>query len=292
MAPKILADKKVFTPRCLFPLILLLLFSMPAMAWQCPNGQIRQQAAAGTPGSIVVEGLSFVCVNPLSNAPTSTATSDPTSTSTATGGASSATQTQTAAGGNATSTAQGGAGGNGTASATATGNGSNSGNNSNNSTTTNSVHIPTVVETAYAPSVGATIPCFKGFGAGVQTQLVGASFGAGKVDENCRALETARSFEGAGSHVAYCKVMLTTKDAKAAHVSMEDCLNVREVVTAAPVAQVQPQIILPAPQVTINNPAPILPAQVIQAQAPATAAVAPVKLKHRIKPCPAVTPSK
>ena len=47
-------------------LLITLTLCLPALAWDCPAGQIRQQAPAGTPVSTpyydVVEGIAFVCV--------------------------------------------------------------------------------------------------------------------------------------------------------------------------------------------------------------------------------------
>jgi hypothetical protein len=97
-----------------------------AQAWNCPAGQIRQQAPPGTPTSApgydVVEGIAFICV-PVTPAtdPGSSSTSNATSNSnsqsnsnsksnsnsSATGG------TATANGGNATAVGLGGAGGQG-----------------------------------------------------------------------------------------------------------------------------------------------------------------------------------
>src|ERR1035438_5267490 len=43
-----------------------LMLCVPAFAWNCPAGQIRQQAPAGTPTTTpyydVVEGIAFICV--------------------------------------------------------------------------------------------------------------------------------------------------------------------------------------------------------------------------------------
>ena len=157
-------------------------------------------------------------------------------------------QNQTATGGNASaSTAS-------TASATGNGDGSN-----NTSSTTNiSEKIP--VATAYAPTALPTAPCFKGFGAGVQTMAVGGSFGGGKVDKNCAILETARSFGIAGAWVAYCKVMLTDEYVKKSGTTLQDCLQ-----RYVPPAPVIVRNVLPAPAalplptpvtVTVNLPAP------------------------------------
>ncbi|MGA2886189.1 MAG: hypothetical protein ABSE80_13760, partial [Halobacteriota archaeon] len=65
--------------------IAMLLFglalSAPAFAWDCPTGQIRQQAASGTPTTTpyydVVEGIAFICVpTPTTTAMPSTTTSN------------------------------------------------------------------------------------------------------------------------------------------------------------------------------------------------------------------------
>src|SRR5208282_1659058 len=68
-------------------------------AWNCPSGQIRQQAPAGTPTNApyydVVEGIAFICVpatppvTPPTTTPsssTSSSSANSTSTSQATGG--------------------------------------------------------------------------------------------------------------------------------------------------------------------------------------------------------------
>jgi hypothetical protein len=81
----------------------------------------------------------------------------------------------------------------------------------------------------------------------------GASFGSGKIDPNCAALSTAQGFYAMGSRLAACKVIITTKSAKAAGVTLEDCLNVpvRPIVVAAPVV-----VAPPVAPVVVNVPAP------------------------------------
>lgn len=80
------------------------------------------------------------------------------------------------------------------------------------------------VATAYAPTVYPTVPCFKGVGAGIQTAAIGASFGGGKVDEGCDARELARTFMTMGSRVSACKILVRTKSARKAGITMDDCM--------------------------------------------------------------------
>jgi hypothetical protein len=68
-----------------------------------------------------------------------------------------------------------------------------------------------------------TVPCFKGYGAGVQTGLIGGSFGGGKVDQGCDDRELARAFSGPQT-IASCKILVSTKKAVAAGITLEDCL--------------------------------------------------------------------
>lgn len=135
------------------PVIALLLCSTPAaLAWNCPTGQIRQQAPPGTPTTApfydVVEGIAFICVPSTPPPPTTppnqtqnqsqSQTQNSSANSNATSNSSTSSKsTSSAMGGNSTSIATGG-------SATATGGSSgvkNSGNsalsNSGNSSNTN-----------------------------------------------------------------------------------------------------------------------------------------------------------
>jgi hypothetical protein len=194
-------------------------------------------------------------------------------------------------------TAQGGAGGNanqkqtqsqtatgGSSSATANGNGVGNGNNSNDTT----VNYPRQVATAIAPEVFPTVPCFKGFSAGAQGAAFGASFGGGKIDENCAELEAARQ---APNRLTRCEIFILNKYAKKGGVTLEQCLQ--QDVSAAIITPV----VAPAapPQIVVNVPAVNVPAPVIieqQVPAPALPVAAkplppPVKQHHVIKPCPA-----
>lgn len=209
----------------------------------------------------------------------SSSTSGSNSTSTATGGNSSSTATGGTAVSGSTSgvknsgnssntnnnTAQGGAGGSVSGSGNSTqgqkqgqsqsSSSDNSGGNSSNSYSSNTnveaSKIP--VATAFAPTTIPTVSCFKGFGAGVQTMAVGGSFGGGKIDENCRALQTALH---APNRLTYCKLYINLQDSKKAHITMEDCManEPREAEVVLPPAPApQPQIVV----VPMQTPAPV-----------------------------------
>jgi hypothetical protein len=137
----------------------------------------------------------------------------------------------------------------------------NSGGNSSNSYSSNTQvdasKIP--VNTAFAPTTIPTVSCFKGFGAGVQTMPVGASFGGGKIDENCRALQTALH---APNRLTYCKLFINLQDSKKAHITMEDCMGQdpkEEVVVAPPPVEPKPEIVVVP---VVSSPAPV-PAVVV-----------------------------
>jgi hypothetical protein len=55
--------------------------------------------------------------------------------------------------------------------------------------------------------------------------MIGGSFGSGKVDQGCDDRELARSFSGPQT-LASCKILINTKKAKKAGVTLEDCLGV------------------------------------------------------------------
>jgi hypothetical protein len=145
------------------------------------------------------------------------------------------------------------------------------GDNSNNSLTT--VEAPKIpVNTAVAPPVFSTSTCFKGFSGGAQTAVAGLSFGGGGIDKNCAALATAQNLYAMGSRLAACKVIITTKSAKAAGVTMDDCMTVPvpiqrvivqqpapisvQPVAPAPVAPVIVYIPQPHEEITVTAPKP------------------------------------
>jgi hypothetical protein len=140
------------------------------------------------------------------------------------------------------------------------------------------------VATADAPPVFSTANCFKGFSGGAQTAVAGLSFGGGGIDKNCAAERAAQDYLASGNRLAFCKVMVTTKQSKDAGVTLEDCMNVpvRPIVVApAPVVQPVP----PTPQVVIVEiPMPHETVTVTPAPKPAK----PVHARRKIgqpKPC-------
>ena len=279
----------------------VILCGTSAFAWNCPTGQIRQQAPAGTPTTApyydVVEGIAFICVPATPTmTPSTTPSTSATSTSSATGGNASAAAT----GGNSTNTnnnistntlsqtqkqqqSQ-------SQSNTSTNDNQSQGGSvsdvGNSSTVVEAPKIP--VASAYAPPVFSSANCFKGFSGGVQTAVIGGSFGGGGIDRNCAALATSQNLYAMGSRKAACKVIITTKAAKDAGVTLADCMaeQPRPVVVAQPVVQ-------PAPSITVNVP-PAPAAQLIylspREQATVTAPkplgdVKPASKKHVSKPC-------
>ena len=160
--------------------------------------------------------------------------------STATGGNQKQTQSQTLAN-------------SGNSAATASGNGVGNGNNSDNSSTT--INEQRSVASAYSPSMNATAECFKPYSGGGQGLLFGASFGGGKIDENCAMLEASRQ---APSRLARCKIFILNKYAKQGGVSLDDCMTVQFVSTPTPMAVVTPPAPQPIIPITVNVPAPLV----------------------------------
>lgn len=240
----------------------------PALAWNCTApGQVRVQVPNGTkgtgtgdgPGEVVVDnGLTFECETlPTSTPSTTNNNTNNNSNSNTNNNVAKSTvkvsntltnqqsqtqlqnqsQNQTATGGNASSNA------------TATGNGD----NSNNSVTNyEAPKIP--VNSAIAPPVLPTAPCTKGFGGAGQGMLLGGSFGMSRVDQGCDDRELARAFSGPQT-VASCKILLSTKKAKKAGITMADCLQVRTPVPPAPVVIRE---MVPAPPVALPQPIVII----------------------------------
>ena len=202
--------------------------------------------------------VSPVITNNLANTLSHSGNSSNKNTNTATGGqggtggtsSSNQTQSQSNTSTNANNSA-----------ATATNNGSNSNNTTNNVEATK---IP--VASAYAPTALPSAPCVKSFGGGVQTMAIGGSFGGGKIDQGCDARELARSFSLTGSRIAACKVLVSTKQAKKAGVTFDDCMGpvviaaplapvvIREALTTAPVAPIVNITVMPAPVMVLPAP--------------------------------------
>ena len=269
-----------------------------SMAWNCSvAGEGRVQVPASYTGNgtgdgnnqvVSQGGLNFACLpdpiptpaptagNANSNTNNNTSTSGSTSTSTATGG------NATATGGTSNQT-QGQK--QGQSQSSSNNNQSAGGSVSNVGNSVENIAAPKIpVATADAPPVFSTVNCFKGFSGGAQTAVAGLSFGGGGIDKNCAAERAAQDYLASGNRLAFCKVMVTTKQSKDAGVTLEDCMNVPVrpiVVASAPVVQ-------PAPQITVNIPQP----QVVYLTPP-PAPVIPVKptpVKHAarrkpVEPC-------
>jgi hypothetical protein len=127
----------------------------------------------------------------------------------------------------------------------------NSGNNTN-------INNPRQTPFAYSPEALPTAPCFKGYSAGASSPLIAGSFGGGKIDKGCEARETARSFALLGNQQAAAKLLCSTEAAKRAHLTIEDCMNVREDAPAGPTTsvevQVTPTFVQPSPVATPSTP--------------------------------------
>jgi hypothetical protein len=135
------------------------------------------------------------------------------------------------------------------------------------------------VASAYAPTTIPSAPCVKGFGAGIQTMPVGGSLGGSKVDAGCDIREDARSFFLAGSRLAGCKMLVSSKRAQKAGVTLQDCLTTPIVAAPVPVAQPIPA----APQVTVVQAPPTF----VYLSAPPIASAPPAATVIPVKPTPA-----
>lgn len=242
--------------------VMLVSSSVGAFCWNCSNPLAeRVVVPSGTSGSYgdadgqlaLFNGLLYECkVVPPSVTPTATAPNS-TSTSSSTSGASS-----NATGGNATSTAGVSNSGNSTNTnkntltntntlaqrqqqsnsstnnnaSTATGNGD----NANNSTEV--TNIKPAAASAVAPIGFPTAPCLATFGGAAQSIPGGISFGGSRVDKGCDSRATAQQFALLlNNRVAAAKILCTTKAARRAHLTIEDCLAF----VPAPVAIVPPR---------------------------------------------------
>jgi len=265
-------------------LLAVILCAASAFGWTCTTpGQVRVQVPTGTVGSgtgdgsgqvVVDSGLTFICeVLPTATTtpPSATATSGSTSTATSTNTVSNTlaqTQKQQQTQSNTSTNSNQSAGG----SVSDVG---------NSVTTVEAPKIP--VAPAYAPPVFSTTNCFKGWSAGGQTSLLGGSFGGGGIDKNCAALSAAQNLFAMGSRLAACKVILTTKAAKTAGVTMNDCMytdNVGNIHAGV----IQP--VIPPEPLQVNVYFPAAPPIVAPVVAPVVKPIA----KHIAKKCK-VTPA-
>ena len=297
--------------------IAMLLFglalSVPAFAWDCPTGQIRQQAASGTPTTTpyydVVEGIAFICV-PTPTTPTttpSTTTNNSTSGANATSGS---TSSANASGGNATSKSGVSNSGNSNVKVSNSLANTNSLSNtqgqkqsqSNSSTNANQSaggsvenvgNEQTIVQRsapiAYAPTIFPS-GCNGSISGGASAPFGGISIGGTKQDHHCQQMQTAAMFLSQGNLEAATRILCRTWAARDAKLTLDECrliakaqLPVPVVVPSIPVAV---PVINPAPiQVTVNvppTPAPIIIHETMTVVGPKLSA----KRKAVHKPCP------
>lgn len=166
---------------------------------------------------------------------------------------------------------------------TATGNGDNSDNS------TSITNIKPASATAFAPVGFATAPCLAAFGGGAQSIPGGISFGGSRTDKGCDSRATAQQFALLlNNRVAAAKILCTTKAAKRAHLTMEDCLASvapvpSPVMVVPPVSP--PPVAAPAPSITVNFPVYQFPQDTAVAKAPPVVIKKPITKKRVGKPC-------
>jgi len=311
-------------------LAVLGLWAAPARAWNCSNPLAeRVLVPSNTQGTFGdgdgqlawYNGQLYECevVTPStpSNDPSSTSSSSSnsasnsgaTSTSKATGGNSSATGGSVSGSGNSantvtntvTNTVDGGQGGSAnqhqgqsqSQSTNSSASVSGVGNNSNNYS--NVTNIPQQVESAIAPTILPTVPCFKGYSGAAQTTAFGFSFGAGKIDSGCDARETARSFAGIGNRTAAAKILCNQPASRKAGLTSDECLaivtpQIAPTPVSAPPAPIVVSVPAPAP-ITVNVPESqvvIIPGPIVPPPPSVVVAAHTPKpvVHHKGKPCP------
>lgn len=128
-------------------------------------------------------------------------------------------------------------------------------NEGNNTSITTNVAAPKIpVNSAYAPNAFPTANCAMAYSGAGQGMLAGAAGAFTRIDKTCQQIETARSFALYDARAAYCKVMISTKWAKKAKVTLEDCMTKEAVPAPTPAAAVQPEV--KTPVAAIVNPYP------------------------------------
>ena len=294
--------------------IAMLLFglalSVPAFAWDCPTGQIRQQAASGTPTTTpyydVVEGIAFICV-PTPTTPTttpSTTTSNSTSGANATSGS---TSSANASGGNATSKSGVSNSGNSNVKVSNSLANTNSLSNtqgqkqsqSNSSTNANQSaggsvenvgNEQTIVQRSAPPALGPTIfpsGCNGSISGGASAPFGGISIGGTKQDHHCQAMQTAAMFLSQGNLEAATRILCRTWAARDAKLTLDEC---RLIAKAQVPVVVVPIVSTPAPapiKVEITNNIPPAPAPIILHEEMTVTAPRPqAKKRATHKPCP------
>ena len=148
-----------------------------------------------------------------------------------------------------------------------------------------------ISEPNQAPAVFASVPppsapCIVGIGGGGSGPLGGLTLGFGKKDKDCAKRELARLLLAAGQRQGAVNALCATEAAR----GIPDCGKLeivapepaeRKEVASQPVSQ--PQIVVPAPQVTVNVPEPHRAFESVSA--PTTTAAVP-SLKPSIPPQP------
>ena len=293
--------------------VLALGCNIGAFAWDCPTGQIRQQAASGTPTTTpyydVVEGIAFICV-PTPTTPTttpSTTTSNSTSGANATSGS---TSSANASGGNATSKSGVSNSGNSNVKVSNSLANTNSLSNtqgqkqsqSNSSTNANQSaggsvenvgNEQTIVQRsapiAYAPTIFPS-GCNGSISGGASAPFGGISIGGTKQDHHCQAMQTAAMFLSQGNLEAATRILCRTWAARDAKLTLDEC---RLIAKAQVPVVVVPIVSTPAPtpiKVEITNNIPPAPAPIILHEEMTVTAPRPQAKKRVVhRPC-SVTP--
>jgi hypothetical protein len=299
--------------------IAMLLFglalSAPAFAWDCPTGQIRQQAASGTPTTTpyydVVEGIAFICVpTPTTTAMPSTTTSNSTSGANATSGS---TSSANASGGNATSKSGVSNSGNsnvkvsnslantnslsntqGQKQSQSQSNSSTNANQSAGGSVENVGNEQTVVQRSAPPALGPTIfpsGCNGSISGGASAPFGGISIGGTKQDHHCQAMQTAAMFLSQGNLEAATRILCRTWAARDAKLTLDQCRLIAKAQEPVPVVRtIVPIVSTPAPapiEVEITNNIPPAPAPIILHEEMTVTAPRPqAKKRAAHRPCP------
>ena len=302
--------------------IAMLLFglalSVPAFAWDCPTGQIRQQAASGTPTTTpyydVVEGIAFICVpTPTTTAMPSTTTSNSTSGANATSGS---TSSANASGGNATSKSGVSNSGNsnvkvsnslantnslsntqGQKQSQSQSNSSTNANQSAGGSVENVGNEQTVVQRSAPPALGPTIfpsGCNGSTSGGASAPFGGISIGGTKQDHHCQAMQTAAMFLSQGNLEAATRILCRTWAARDAKLTLDECRLIAKAQVPVPVVRTVVPVVsapIPAPvTVQITNNIPPAPAPIILHEEMTITAPRPQAKKRVVhRPC-SVTP--
>lgn len=263
---------------------LLILASVSAFAWPSCSGQWVSvpQGTSSANGILYSTGdLLFQCQakptnDPKGTAITNTLSSTSNSNATATGG------NATATGGNASQKQ----GQNQSQSNSSTNNNaSEATNNGNNSSYNNVENFRVAAASAIAPANLSTAPCLASFGGAAQAIPGGVSFGGSRVDKGCDDRQTALLLIALHNPMAAAKVICSTKSAKRAKLTMDECMAFA--VPPAPVVVAPAPIVTPAPAVakaTVEIVYTPIPQEVTVTATKAQVRAADKPVKHS-KPC-------